>query len=86
MGGESPSPEALGTYTREPRMSLTPPTAVELKTFRSSTGLSQSELANELGVSKRAIEEWEAGRRTPPAFLRLALAAVNAQLTPYCVG
>jgi len=64
-------------------MSLTPPTATELKAFRAATGLSQAELAKTLGASKRAVEDWEAARRSPPAFLRLALAAVNAQLAPY---
>lgn len=65
-------------------MPLTVPTPDELRAFRQAVGgWSQAKLAEELGASTRAIEEWEAGRRAPPPFLRLALAAMNANLTPW---
>lgn len=64
-------------------MSLYPPTMTELKLFRSTFGLSQAALAERLGASTRAVEEWEAGRRQPPAMLRLALAAIKADLKPW---
>lgn len=64
-------------------MSLKPLTASEIKTFRSLTGLSQAQLAEELHQSKRTVEDWEAGRRSAPGMLRLALAAVLNQLEPW---
>lgn len=39
-------------------------------------GLSQADLGTLLGGSTRAVEDWEAGRRRPPAMLPLALAAI----------
>lgn len=54
-------------------MSLTTPTAEEIRAFRGRLGLSQAKLAAVLGVSTRAVEEWEAGRSAPFAYLRLAL-------------
>ncbi|WP_163327598.1 helix-turn-helix domain-containing protein [Desulfurobacterium thermolithotrophum] len=36
-----------------------------IKQIRMSKGLTQREFADELGVSTRAVQEWEAGRRTP---------------------
>lgn len=37
---------------------------------RLSTGLSQSEFASVLGVSKRTLEQWEQGRREPSGAAR----------------
>ena len=50
--------------------SLTPS---ELRAFRRAHKLSQRQLAVKLGCSRRAVEEWEAGRREPMALVRLAL-------------
>lgn len=58
------------------------PTADEIREFRESEGLSQAALGEALGSSARTIEDWEAGRRKPPAMLRLALAAITARLDP----
>lgn len=54
-------------------MSLSSPSADEIKACRASLGLSQVRLAEVLGVSRRTVEEWEAGRNDPPPYLRLAL-------------
>jgi transcriptional regulator with XRE-family HTH domain len=60
-------------------MSLSPPSPDDLRAFRKAMGgWSQAQLATALGASTRGVEEWEAGRREPPAFLGLALAALNA--------
>lgn len=67
-------------------MSLTPPTATEIKAFRRAAELSQAALAEKLGASTRAVEDWEGGRRLPPAMLRWALAALQADLTPWSFG
>jgi putative transcriptional regulator len=37
----------------------------QLKDWRRSKKLSQSEAAETLGVSVRTLQEWEQGRRTP---------------------
>lgn len=64
-------------------MSLTPPSPAELREFRRKTGLSQARLAELLGASTRAVEEWEGGRRLPPPMLRLALGAINQNVEPW---
>ena len=40
----------------------------EIKEARLKAGLTQQEMSELLGIPKRTIEEWEAGRRTPPAW------------------
>ena len=55
----------------------------ELVMFRKRRGITQARLAELLGVSKRGVEDWEGGRRTPPAFLRLALAALVSGAEPW---
>jgi DNA-binding transcriptional regulator YiaG len=63
---------------------MTPPNPAELKAFRLAMGgWSQAKLGEMLGASTRGVEDWEAGRREPPAMLRLALAALNAGLEPW---
>lgn len=48
----------------------------EVVQARQSTGLSQSEFASALSISKRTLQEWEQGRRTPSgaaqALIRIA--------------
>lgn len=64
-------------------MPLTPPDRATIRAFRKAQKWSQAELGAALGASTRAIEEWEGGRRVPPAYLGLALAAVAAELAPW---
>lgn len=64
-------------------MSITPLSAAELKAFRKSVGLSQVGLAEALSISRRSVEDWESGKSSPPPYLRLALAALNANLSPW---
>lgn len=44
-----------------------------LKEYRARLNLTQASLADRLAVSKRLIENWEAGENTPPAYLKNAL-------------
>jgi putative transcriptional regulator len=48
----------------------------EVVEARQSTGMSQSEFASALSVSKRTLQEWEQGRRSPSgaaqALIRIA--------------
>jgi DNA-binding transcriptional regulator YiaG len=47
--------------------------ADEVKSIRSSLGITQAELGRRLGVTSRAVRFWEAGSREPggPALIML---------------
>ncbi len=51
-------------------------TVNEVTEARQSTGLSQAEFASALSISKRTLQEWEQGRRSPSgaaqALIRIA--------------
>jgi DNA-binding transcriptional regulator YiaG len=51
----------------------TTPSPAEIKADRQRLGLTQAAFADALGISLRAVEEWEAGRRRAQPYLRLAL-------------
>ena len=40
-----------------------------IREIREKTGLSQAKFGERYGIPTRTIEEWEAGRRTPPAYV-----------------
>ena len=40
-------------------------TPQEIKEIRGKLGITQKELADEIGVSKRTVESWESGKRSP---------------------
>ncbi len=42
----------------------------EIAEARHKTGLSQAEFADILGISKRTLQEWEQGRRSPSGAAR----------------
>jgi putative transcriptional regulator len=80
----SPSGEELGlkllqsvremkarTFARKTEMEVN-----EVVQARQGTGLSQSEFASALSISKRTLQEWEQGRRAPSgaaqALIRIA--------------
>ena len=44
-------------------------TSSELKTIRRCLGLTQRALAAAMGVSLRAVESWEQGKRPVPAWV-----------------
>jgi transcriptional regulator with XRE-family HTH domain len=48
--------------------------AARLKELRQAAGLSQKELAEKIGVSRRAVSHWEQGLREPGLFVGPALA------------
>lgn len=39
-----------------------------IKESRAKAGLTQQKMSDKLGIPKRTIEDWERGRRTPPAW------------------
>lgn len=57
------------------RTTVTPESHVARIRLRS--GLSQAEFAAALGVSKRTIEQWEQGRRTPSGAAKTLLKIVD---------
>ena len=48
-------------------------TVPSVQSIREKTGLSQSQFANLLGVSRRTLQEWEQGRRIPSGAARTLL-------------
>ena len=40
-----------------------------IKDLRDSTGMSRKEFSEHTGIPVRTLEDWEAGRRTPPEYI-----------------
>lgn len=55
----------------------------EIRAFREEFSLTKAQLAERLGSALRTVEDWEAGRRQSPSMLRVALAAVARELSPW---
>ena len=45
-----------------------------IKDLRESTGMSRKEFSEHTGIPVRTLEDWEAGRRTPPEYIPRLLA------------
>lgn len=43
--------------------------AKQIKKLRESIGLSRKEFSIHTGIPIRTLEDWEAGRRTPPEYI-----------------
>lgn len=43
--------------------------AKTIKELRESTGMSRKEFSEHTGIPVRTLEDWEAGRRTPPDYI-----------------
>ena len=43
--------------------------AKSIKELRESTGMSRKEFSEHTGIPVRTLEDWEAGRRTPPEYI-----------------
>jgi putative transcriptional regulator len=61
---------------REGRITLVPPTKVEVRTIREKLGLSQSEFAAHFGFTAAAVRQWEQGRRQPHGPARVLLTII----------
>ena len=55
--------------------------AVKVKEIRDKAGLTQEKFAEVMGVSKRTLENWEQGRRTPTGAARSLLRAFDINPT-----
>ena len=43
--------------------------AKSIRDLRKSTGMSRKEFSEHTGIPVRTLEDWEAGRRTPPEYI-----------------
>ncbi|MBO6239470.1 MAG: helix-turn-helix domain-containing protein [Butyrivibrio sp.] len=43
--------------------------AKSIKDLRESTGMSRKDFSEHTGIPVRTLEDWEAGRRTPPEYI-----------------
>jgi len=57
-----------GKAARETRVAVSP-----IVSARNASGMSQSQFAELLGVSKRTLQEWEQGRRAPSGAAKTLL-------------
>jgi len=57
-----------------------------IKQLRLESGLTQTQLADEVGFSQSAIAAWEAGERVPSADAIIALANYFEVTTDYLLG
>ena len=44
-------------------------TAETIRELRESTGMNRKEFSEHTGIPVRTLEDWEAGRRTPPEYI-----------------
>ena len=72
-----------GKGARKTQVALSP-----IAEARSRLGMSQSELADLMGVSTRTLQDWEQGRRTPdgPARVLLAMLDRNPRVVEETLG
>ncbi len=57
-------PEQQGYEERNGKMDK----ELTIKESRTKAGLTQQKMSDKLGIPKRTIEDWEGGRRKPPAW------------------
>ena len=43
--------------------------AKSIKDLRESTGMSRKDFSEHTGIPVRTLEDWEAGKRTPPEYI-----------------
>jgi putative transcriptional regulator len=54
-----------------------PPEEINVKNIRVKLHLSQTAFAAYFGISKRTLQEWEQGRRSPEGAARVLLTVIN---------
>ncbi len=52
------------------------PAAIDVKAIREKVHMSQEEFARQYGFSKRSLEQWQQGRRTPTGASRAFLVVI----------
>jgi DNA-binding transcriptional regulator YiaG len=71
---------AEGTLMHEVRARRTLPGPALARAIREAAGVSQSRLAEELGVDRVTVTRWEGGHRRPRGARAVAYAALLAEL------
>ena len=57
---------------------MTTPFGIKLRESRAQSGASQTGLARKLGIPLRTWQDWESGRRNPPAWVaRMVLGRIG---------
>lgn len=56
--------------------------AESLREARAATGMSQQKMADRMLISKRNIEKWETGERTPPPYVQRSVLNELAEWAP----
>ncbi len=64
-------------------MTMQPVGRDHIKAFRKRMGWTQAQLAEAVGVSRRAVEVWESPDGNAPPMLRFAFTAIAAGLGPW---
>ena len=52
---------------------------LDIKAIRAKTGLSQAKFASAFALEKRAVEDWEQGRRAPHGAARVLLKVIDRE-------
>ena len=55
------------------------PATIDVKAIREKVRMSQDEFARKYGFSKRSLEQWEQGRRTPTGASRAFLVVIASE-------
>ncbi len=55
------------------------PATIDVKAIREKVRMSQDEFARQFGFSKRSLEQWEQGRRTPTGASRAFLVVIASE-------
>jgi putative transcriptional regulator len=55
------------------------PKEIDVKAIRTRSHMSQSEFSRSYGFSKRSLEQWEQGRRTPTGMARVLLTVIDRE-------
>ena len=55
------------------------PKPIDVKAIRKRVKLSQAEFSRAYGISKRALQEWEQGRRQPDSTARAYLTVISKE-------
>jgi len=63
-----------------------PWTAERIAALRAELGLTQAEMADELGVRQQTVSEWETGRYLPRGASERVLAMLAERARPYEAG
>ena len=75
-GTTAPSNRSWAKMVKDGRVSMVPPTTVDVRAVREKIGLSQAEFAGRFGFTVAAVRQWEQGRRLPQGPARILLTVI----------